>query len=133
MIPVSDPPRRTQRVAIILTILTGVIATVVAWLGSRDAPLSLPSAPPAAAPAWPVVMTIALPHEPPQLPPGPHQQATAVACSRCHSPQLILNQPPFPRQKWIEIVHKMVQVYGAPITAAEETTLVDYLVAIRGK
>ncbi len=36
-----------------------------------------------------------------------------------------------PREKWVEIVHKMVAVYGAPMTPEEESHVVDYLLAAR--
>jgi hypothetical protein len=44
-----------------------------------------------------------------------------------------MTQPPFPREQWAEVVHKMVKNYGAPITSESEGQIVDYLTAVRGK
>ena len=75
----------------------------------------------------PVIQTI--------LPPGPEQGRTiaSTGCALCHSPRYILNQPPFPRQTWINEVTKMRTVFGAPLPEDQVPALVDYLVAIRGK
>ena len=136
MIPVNDPPvRQSRKAAVALTAMVGVLTTVVAYLGTREAPPLAPTPEPApAAPAaFPTVLTIVLPHADPDLPPGPHQKAFVSACTVCHSTQLVLNQPPFPRAKWTEIVRKMTKVYGAPFPPQDEPQIVDYLVAIRGQ
>jgi hypothetical protein len=44
----------------------------------------------------------------------------------------VLTQPRLSEKKWGEVVHKMVAVYGAPITPEEERAVVAYLIAIRG-
>ena len=54
-----------------------------------------------------------------------------TSCVICHSARLPLSQPPFPREKWVEVVHKMVDAYGAPMTPEEESHVVDYLLAAR--
>jgi mono/diheme cytochrome c family protein len=128
-----DSPRRSQKVAIILTVVVGLITTAVAYLGTRgdpQAPVSPPTAPAAAA-ALPE-QGIVLPHDEPELPPGPHQRAFAASCTVCHSTRLALTQPPLPRPKWEEVVHKMVKTYGAPLTPEAEGQAVDYLTAVRG-
>jgi transposase-like protein len=78
-------------------------------------------------------VSIELPYDEPALPPGPHLAEFQVACTTCHSTRLALTQPPFPKAKWHEVVHKMVATYGAPLNAADEAQVVDYLAAIRGK
>lgn len=129
----STPPRQSRTVALTLTVLTGVAATAIAYLGTREG-VEAPAAPAAAAqPAPRAVTAIALPDDEPDLPPGPHQKTFAVACTICHSTRLVMTQPSFPRKQWTEVVHKMVKTYGAPITADEEARVVDYLVAVRGK
>src|SRR5262249_10360679 len=97
---------------------------------SRTAP-----APTEAAPARPTspVHSIILPHNEPDLPPGPHRDAFVSHCTSCHSPRLVANQPPFPRANWPEVVHKMVVAYGAPISAVQEPEIVDYLMAYQGR
>jgi len=41
-------------------------------------------------------------------------------------------QPHFSRTMWEKEVKKMVDVYGAPITAEEQQQIVEYLVAVKG-
>src|ERR1700693_1679530 len=99
-------PANTQRVAIPLTVVVALIASAVAWLGTRDAPLppaALPTPAVTAATVNGTVRSIVLPQLEVELPPGPHQRAFVVACTTCHSAQIVLNQPPFPRGKWGEI------------------------------
>ena len=133
MTQASDRPRHSQRVAIVLTVLVGAIATAVAWLGTREStqvPVSPPTVP--AAGTLPVE-TIVLPHDEPELPAGPHQRTFAVSCTICHSTRLVMTQPPFPQKQWAEVVHKMVKTYGAPIAPEAEEQIVDYLMTVRGK
>ncbi|HKM56186.1 MAG TPA: hypothetical protein VJY33_22450 [Isosphaeraceae bacterium] len=128
----SDRPRHSQRVAIVLTVLVGVIATAVAYLGTREstqAPVSPPVAP--AGTTLPVE-TIVLPHDEPELPSGPHQRTFVASCTICHSTRLVMTQPSFPQEQWAEVVHKMVKTYGAPITPESEGQIVEYLTTVRG-
>jgi hypothetical protein len=127
----TEPPRRTQRVVIPLTVVVGVITTAVAYFGTREEPSPRPLPAPAAAKV-PVEMVV-LPHDEAELPPGPHQRTFAVACTVCHSTRLVMTQPSFPREKWEEVVHKMVKTFGAAITPEEQAQVIDYLVAVRGK
>jgi hypothetical protein len=131
----TDPPRRTQRVVIPLTVLVAVIATAVAYLGTRANPQARPTPAPAPATANLPVQTIVLPHVEPDLPLGPHRETFIRYCTLCHSTRLVLTQPPFPKAKWEEIVQKMInpKFYGAPIPVEEKPRIVEYLVAIRGK
>ena len=41
-------------------------------------------------------------------------------------------QPRFPRKVWKAEVHKMVDVYGAPISESDQAQIVDYLTATFG-
>jgi hypothetical protein len=133
MMPASDKPHHSQRVAIVLTVLVGVIATAVAYLGTRENP-QVPVSP-SAAPAETTlpVQTIVLPHGEPELPPGPHQRTFVVSCTICHSTRLVMTQPPFSRKQWAEVVHKMVKTYGAPIAPETEEQITDYLMTVRGE
>jgi mono/diheme cytochrome c family protein len=65
------------------------------------------------------------------FPAGPYRADFQTSCIICHSARLPLSQPPFPREKWVEVVHKMVDAYGAPMTPEEESHVVDYLLAAR--
>ncbi len=126
-----NPPPHSPRAAIILTLLVGLIATAVAWLGTRES--VEPVAPvPAPAVAGVAIESIALPHEDLALPPGPHQRTFVSSCTICHSTRLVMTQPPFPRKKWTEVVQKMIKTYGAPVTPESTEEIAEYLVTVRG-
>jgi len=131
--PATDKPRHSQRVAIVVTVLVGLIATAVAYLGTRENPQA-PASPwaPFAGTTLPV-QRIVLPHDEPELPLGTHQRTCAASCTICHSTRLVMTQPPFSRKQWAEVVHKMVKTYGAPITPEAEGQIVDYLTMVRGE
>jgi hypothetical protein len=133
MTQASEKPRHSQKVAIVLTVLTGLIATAVAYVGirqNRQVPAS-PSAAPAGDTLLPV-QTIVLPHDEPELPPGPHQRTFVVSCTICHSTRLVMTQPPLLRKQWAEVVHKMVKTYGAPIAPETEEQITEYLTTVHG-
>ncbi len=130
----SDNPAHSQRVAIVLTVLAGAIATAVAYVGTRESTSPPPTLLPAAqAEASLPVETIVRPHDEPELPAGPHQRTFVASCTICHSTRLVMTQPPFAQKQWAEVVHKMVKTYGAPITAEAEGQVVAYLTAVHGK
>ncbi len=133
MTPASDKPHHSQTVAIVLTVVVGVIATVVAYLGTREGTQAPAARPAVATGATLPVDMIVLPHDEPELPSGPYQRQFATSCTICHSPRLVMTQPPFPRKQWAEVVAKMVKTYGAPITPEGQEQIVDYLTTIRGK
>jgi hypothetical protein len=66
-----------------------------------------------------------------ELPEGPHRDEFQTSCLICHSARLPLGQPRFGRERWAEIVHKMVAAYGAPVTTEQQVEVVDYLLAVR--
>ena len=124
----SDATRR-QRFGLILAIGLSVMAGGISYLGTRDSwvtPDPRPDVKAAASssvtmdPAWDL-----------DLPDEPHRDVFQTSCLICHSARLPLSQPPFDRQHWVEIVHKMVAVYGAPMTPDDESHVVDYLLAAR--
>jgi hypothetical protein len=128
----ADSWRQHQRVGVVLTVVFVLAGSVFAWFVIKAEPI--PSAPlPAAAVSDSSIVAITLPHAEPDLPPGPHRDTFQVSCTICHSTQLVLNQPPFPDKKWIEVVQKMVVTYGAPIEKNQEAEIVEYLHSIRGK
>ncbi|KOF52246.1 MULTISPECIES: hypothetical protein [unclassified Achromobacter] len=51
----------------------------------------------------------------------------AAQCYMCHSVDYISSQPPMPAGFWEAEVKKMVQTYGAPITAEQIPLIVRYL------
>jgi hypothetical protein len=79
------------------------------------------------------VHTIALPPiAPPPLPDGPGRMPFMVQCGICHTQRYVTMQPPFSRKVWTDEVTKMINTYKAPVPADQVTTIVDYLVSIRG-
>ena len=118
-----------QRFGLILAGGLGLIAAGISYFGTRDAWVTADRRPDAEAvatsgvtmdPAWDL-----------ELPEEPHRDVFQTSCLICHSARLPLSQPAFHREQWVEIVHKMVAVYGAPMTPEDESRVVDYLVAAR--
>lgn len=140
MFPVSQNPR-VQSLTAVTVIVLGLAALAVS-LPVTDHARAMPLP---ASPASPLrqqrmgwhpgktLYAIDLPDEEPSVPAGPHQQQFTAVCRLCHSPRLVLNQPLLTEKKWAEVVHKMVVVYGAQLTAEEERNVVAYLVAVRGR
>jgi hypothetical protein len=135
MVQPIESPRQTRWAAVLWTVIVGVLTTFVAVFSFRGQALvtTSPEAPAPAAPPQGPVYTLVLPQDPPELPPGPHRDRVVISCTVCHSTRLLLNQPSFPREKWAEVVHKMVAAYGAPIPSEEEPHLVEYLTIVRGR
>jgi hypothetical protein len=59
---------------------------------------------------------------------GPGADAINNNCLACHSADHVLYQPLLSKEKWEEVVHKMVTAYKAPISPDDEKQIVDYLV-----
>jgi mono/diheme cytochrome c family protein len=53
-------------------------------------------------------------------------------CLACHSAGMVLNQPALTKAAWQAEVNKMIQVYKAPIAAADVNAIVDYLARTKG-
>jgi len=62
-----------------------------------------------------------------QLKPGPGAATTHDHCFICHSTDYIVRQPHLDAQQWEAEVHKMIKVYGAPVSEAEAKEITDYL------
>jgi hypothetical protein len=132
----TPPSRRTLRFGLPLTIGLFLAAAAVSYVGIRGnvaAPTRSIAPVEAPAQANSPVVSITLPYEEPELPPGPHLHEFRVACVTCHSTRLVLTQPSFAKAKWEATVKKMVDTYGAPISREDQARAVDYLVTIRGK
>jgi hypothetical protein len=116
---------RRQRSGLIVLAILGLLAAGVSYWGTRDwwSTAALPS--PASS------SEIGAPADEVVLPPGPHQAEFLATCIICHSARLPLHQPPFGREQWAEIVHKMVAAYGAPASPDEEAQIVGYLLAVQ--
>jgi cytochrome c5 len=53
-------------------------------------------------------------------------------CLACHSAGMVLNQPALTKAAWQAEVNKMIQIYKAPIAAADAAAIVDYLARTKG-
>jgi hypothetical protein len=120
---------RRQLFGLILTVVLGVIAGGASYFGTRDSWLTIDRNPTGRIAA--TSGTGAEPASEIELPEGPHRDEFQASCLICHSARLPLGQPPFGGEKWAEVVHKMVAVYGAPMSSEEEHQVVDYLLAAR--
>jgi hypothetical protein len=126
---------RRQRFVLWLVAAVILIATVFSYLGTADSWVSTPPEPePEAEPKIATMLAPVVAADPArdiELPAGPHRDEFQSSCLICHSARLPLSQPPFGRQKWAEIVHKMADAYGAPVSADDEARIVQYLLAVR--
>lgn len=77
--------------------------------------------------AMKAVHSITLPKVPVKLKEGKGRALVEKYCAICHSPDYIPMQPPFPREKWEGIVHKMIKVYGAPVPEDVAREIIEYL------
>jgi mono/diheme cytochrome c family protein len=117
-----------------LVITSFVVFTLVAYLGFHFAAPAVKTQNPSVArgDGNSERPRIVLMHDELGLPPGPGRTQFATACVICHSPRYITMQPHFPRKVWEAEVHKMVAVYGAPISKKDEAQIVNYLTATFG-
>ena len=102
-----------------------IIFLILALAGSAPAEQTLP--------ADANVHRIELPEVRIDLKPGPGMDRTAAYCNICHSLDYITNQPVFSKEKWGEIVTKMMKVYGAPIPQDAAREITGYLGSAYGK
>ena len=118
---------RRQRLGLIVLTVLGLVAGGLSFQGTRDSWRVAAVPAPGSSPGSSADVDRAI--DEPALPPGPHQAEFQAACLICHSARLPLTQPPLNREKWIEIVHKMVAAYGAPVAPEEEAQIAEYLLA----
>ena len=72
--------------------------------------------------------------QPVPLKDGPARDLVAGNCGACHSVDYIRTNSPFmDRQVWTAEVTKMVNAFGAPISADDQKKIIDYLVENYGK
>jgi hypothetical protein len=64
--------------------------------------------------------------------PGANADVINNNCLACHSADMVLNQPALPKAVWEAEVHKMINVYKAPVDAADVPEIVDYLASTKG-
>ena len=93
---------------------------------------SMPFAARAATPLELKPVKIDLPDSDKMFPDGPGSDAINNNCLACHSADMVLNQPALSKQAWTTEVHKMINVYRAPIAPEDVGAIVDYLTALKG-
>jgi len=78
--------------------------------------------------------SITLPDDNPmaQLKAGRNVEVTRNNCISCHSTDYIVRQPGSDAKKWEAEVMKMIKVYGAPVSEADATAIIDYLATSYG-
>ncbi|HYM32983.1 MAG TPA: hypothetical protein VEU47_16915 [Candidatus Cybelea sp.] len=60
---------------------------------------------------------------------APGRDAVEANCAACHSLDYVRTNSPFmDRKTWEAEVGKMINVFGAPISAADAKTIAEYLV-----
>ena len=110
----------------LVALAMGLFAAAAAQQAGNGAP------PKSAKAAKNPVQEISLPQYPTELPAGPNLDVFQNKCLLCHSARYVTMQPRFSRAVWEKVVKKMVDAYGASISAPEQVQIVDYLVAIKG-
>jgi sulfite dehydrogenase (cytochrome) subunit B len=66
--------------------------------------------------------------QPIELKAAPGKDVVENNCAACHSLDYIQMNAPFPTsRKWEETVHKMIEVFGAPIDEGDARKITEYL------
>ncbi|GAC1478761.1 MAG: hypothetical protein NVS2B11_02520 [Acetobacteraceae bacterium] len=65
------------------------------------------------------------------FPPGPGTELVTNNCTACHSPGMILTQPPLTKAEWTGEVNKMLHTYKAPVAEDDVAGIVAYLAALK--
>lgn len=72
--------------------------------------------------------TITLPSDADEeFPAGPGAEAINNNCRACHSPSMVLVQPPLTHEEWVAEVDKMRNTFKAPIDEAAIPDIIAYL------
>jgi hypothetical protein len=77
-------------------------------------------------------VSVDLPFGDRMFPDGPGSDLANNNCLACHSADMVLDQPALPRATWEAEVHKMINVYKAPIDESDVAVIVDYLAKTKG-
>ena len=77
-------------------------------------------------------VSVDLPSGDRMFPDGPGADAINNNCLACHSAGMVLNQAALPGPSWAAIVHKMISVYKAPVSAEDASAITTYLTRLKG-
>jgi len=94
--------------------------------------ITIPAAARSDEPRIPRSVKVDLPADAGQFPGGAEADAINNNCLACHSADMVLNQPAFPRSTWEAEVKRMITAYHAPVDAADAARIVDYLAKTKG-
>lgn len=61
------------------------------------------------------------------FPEGPNVDLMNSDCKACHSPAMVLNQPPLPHDGWVKVVDKMRGTYKATVADDDVPKILAYL------
>lgn len=62
-----------------------------------------------------------------EFPAGPQADAINNNCRACHSPSMVLVQPPLSHDEWVKVVGKMQHTFKAPVPDSEVPKILEYL------
>lgn len=62
-----------------------------------------------------------------EFPAGPQADAINNNCRACHSPSMVLVQPPLSHDEWVKVVDKMLHTFKAPVPDSEVPRILEYL------
>jgi cytochrome c5 len=88
---------------------------------------------PFTATAQPKSITLPPDHPYGALKQAPGKDVTERACRNCHSTDYVVMQPPGDARQWEGVVAKMINVYGAGISAEDAKAITQYLTTQYGK
>jgi cytochrome c5 len=110
-----------------------IAAGLMVWVSANAQQPSSGSSTPATKAATNPVHSIVLPEYPSEIATGPNVNTYRTNCLTCHTARYVSMQPRFSKTVWQNEVKKMVDVYGAPISEADQALIVEYLVALKGE
>lgn len=79
------------------------------------------------------VVGVDLPASSRKFPPGINSDLIVTHCLMCHSPGMILEQPPLTESEWAKVTNKMRSHFGAPIPEDDISAIARYLSTINGR
>lgn len=114
-----------------------VLAAAALLLVAAAAPSSVADSA-AAAPKRPAelafkTVSVELPGNDVDFPPGQDADLANGQCLICHSAGMVLRQPPLTKDQWRAEVVKMRTVFGALVPDAQVDALTEYLYRINGR
>ena len=129
---------KAPQLGVIGATIAAIVVVALAAIGTPDRRVAAPPPPAAPMPMTRVAangfaltsVAVDLPEDPSRYPDGPHVAAVEANCSACHSPSMVLTQPPLSREQWQATVTKMREVYHAPIADAAVPAILIYLEAL---